>query len=97
MRKWNNRLATIIIVLFLLHALMGSLLLLGLSTISFQPLSWLLLAAVIAHGLLGMIGTLPAVMSGIKTGHWYLRENAVFWTKRISGISIRSADMRRRE
>ena len=67
---------------------MGSLLLLGLSTISFQPLSWLLFAAVIAHGILGMIGTLPAVMSGLKTGHWYLRDNAAFWAQRISGVSI---------
>lgn len=51
MRKWNNILARVIIVLFLLHALMGSLMLLGLSTISFLPLSCLLAMAVAVHGI----------------------------------------------
>ena len=88
MRKWNNILARIIIILFLLHALMGSLMLLGLSTISFLPLSLILLVAVIIHGILGIISTLSAVVSGKKSGHWYLKQNAAFWTKRISGIAI---------
>ena len=88
MRKWNNILARVIIVLFLLHALMGSLMLLGLSTISFLPLSMLLLIAVLIHGILGIMATLSAVADGKETGHWYLKQNAAFWTKRISGIAI---------
>ena len=88
MRKWNNILARVIIVLLFLHALMGSLMLLGLSTISFLPLSGLLFAAVTAHGILGILSTVSAVVSGRRTGHWYLRQNAAFWTKRISGILI---------
>ena len=88
MRKWNNLLARIIIVLFLLHALMGSLMLLGLSNISFKPLSWLLFAAVIAHGVLGILATVQAVKGGRQSGKWYLRQNAVYWTKRFSGLAI---------
>lgn len=88
MRKWNNILARVIIVLFLLHALMGSLLLLGISSISFKPLSWLLLAAVAAHGVLGILATVQAVKGGKKSGKWYLRQNAAYWTKRISGVAI---------
>lgn len=88
MRKWNNILARIIIILFLLHGLTGSLMLLGISTISFPLLAKILLAAVILHGLFGIVSTLPAVASGIKTGRWYFKQNAAFWTKRISGISI---------
>lgn len=88
MRKWNNILARVIIVLFLLHALMGSLMLLGLSTISFLPLSMLLLVTVIIHGILGIMATLSALVSGKETRHWYLKQNATFWTKRISGIVI---------
>ena len=88
MRKWNNILARVIIVLFLLHALMGSLMLLGLSTISFLPLSCLLAMAVAVHGIMGLISTLMAVKSGKASGRWYLRKNAAFWTKRISGIAI---------
>lgn len=88
MRKWNNILARVIIALFLLHALMGSLLLLGLSNISFRPLSWLLLAMVIAHGILGIAATIQAVKSGKNSGIWYLRQNAAYWTKRFSGLAI---------
>ncbi len=88
MRKWNHILARIIIVLFLLHALMGSLMLLGVSKISFLPLSWLLFMAVVIHGIFGIMATLAAVRSGKAAGHWYLKQNATFWTKRISGIAI---------
>ncbi len=88
MRKWNNILARVILVLFLLHALMGSLMLLGLSNISWKPLSWLLLAAVIAHGVLGVLATVQAVKSGKVSGKWYLRQNAAYWTKRFSGLAI---------
>ena len=88
MRKWNNFLVRMILILFLLHALMGSLLLLGLSTISFAPLSWLLLAAVGLHAVFSGIATVHAMQSGKASGKWYLRQNAAFWTKRISGLAI---------
>lgn len=88
MRKWNNRLARIIIILFLLHAFMGSLILLGFSTVSFVWLSWILFTAVIIHGSLGILSTISALKIGRKTKNWYLRKNASFWTKRISGLAI---------
>ena len=88
MRKWNNLLARIILVLFLLHALMGSLMLLGQSSISLKPLSWLLFAAVAVHGVLGVLATVQAVKSGRQSGKWYLRHNAAYWTKRFSGLAI---------
>lgn len=88
MRKCNNILVRIIIALFLLHALMGSLILLGVSTVSFVPLSLILFILVIVHGILGIISTISALKNGKKTGRWYLRENAAFWTKRISGLAI---------
>ena len=69
MRKWNNVLARVIIVLFLLHALMGSLMLLGISRISLKPLSWFLLSTVLLHGILGIISTIPAFKTVKKTGH----------------------------
>lgn len=88
MRRWNNILARVIIVLFLLHALMGSLMLLGMSNISCKPLSWLLLAAVAVHAILGILATVQAVKGGRKSGKWYLRQNAAYWTKRFSGFTI---------
>lgn len=88
MRKWNNILAQVIIVLFLFHALIESLVLLGHSYIPIKPISWLLLAAVIAHGVLGLLATVQAVKSGTASGKWYLRQNAGYWTKRFSGLVI---------
>ena len=88
MRKLNNILARVIIVLFLFHAFTESLMLLGLNTISFFRVSLVLLAVVIAHGIFGIIATLSAIRSGTVTRHWYFRQNAAFWTKRISGVAI---------
>lgn len=88
MRKWNNILAQMIIIIFLLHALMGSFTLLGLSNISFKFLSWFLFAIVIVHGVLGILSTVKAVKSGKSNGKWYLRQNGAYWTKRFSGIAI---------
>lgn len=88
MRKWNNILTRIIILLFLLHGLMGSLLLLGFSTISCTYLSWILFALVLLHGIIGMVSTVTAIKSGKKSGSWYFGQNIAFWTKRISGIAI---------
>ena len=88
MRKWNNILVRIIILLFLLHGLLGSLMLLGLSTVSFAPLSWLLLGTVVLHGILGIFSTISAIKSGQKSHKWYFGKNAAFWTKRISGAAI---------
>lgn len=88
MRKWNHILARIILALFLLHALMGSLMLLGFSTISLAPLSWLLFGTVMIHGVLGIISTFKALKSGKRSGSWYFSENAAFFIKRISGILI---------
>lgn len=88
MRKINNILVHIIIALFLLHGVMGSLILLGVSTISFRVLSYIMLMVVIMHAIISMISTLRALEGGQKSKKWYLRQNAGFWTKRISGLSI---------
>ena len=88
MRKINNILVHIIIALFLLHALMGSLILLGVSRISFRILSYTLLMVVFMHAVISMVSTLRALESGQKSKKWYLRKNTGFWTKRISGLSI---------
>ncbi len=88
MRKWNNILARSIILLVLIHALFGSLMLLGISTVSVKPFSWILFGAVLLHGILGIAATIPSIKSGKKSGRWYFRQNAAFWTKRFSGLAI---------
>ena len=88
MRKWNNILVHIIIVLVFLHGLMGSLMLLGFSKVSLKPLSWILFVTVILHGVLGAFSTFSALKNGKRSGRWYLRQNVGFWTKRVSGFAI---------
>lgn len=88
MRKLNGIIARIVVILFLIHAAMGCFMLQGRSSISCKPLTILLVAAVIVHGILGVISTISAIRSGSKSGKWYLRQNSVFWIKRLSGIAI---------
>lgn len=88
MRRGNHILARIILILFCVHAIMGSLMLLQISEVSIFQLSLLLLALVVIHGVLGLLSTITALKTGKRSGHWYLKENAAFWTKRISGLAI---------
>lgn len=88
MRKWNNRLVMLILVLFLLHGVMGCLELLGISTVSIWQMSWILLLAVVVHAVIGILCTVRSVRSGAGGKKWYLKENTGFWVKRLSGIAI---------
>lgn len=88
MRKWNGRLARIIIVLFLIHAVMGCFMLQGRSSVSCFQVTLLLLFAVLLHAVLGIISTIKAIRSGTGSKKWYIRQNAVFWIKRATGAAI---------
>lgn len=88
MRKFNGILARVVVVLFLIHAMMGCFMLQGRSSVSCFPLTILLLFTVIAHAILGVIATIKSVRSGGISGKWYLKQNKVFWIKRVSGVSI---------
>lgn len=88
MRKWSHRLAWLVLLLCLFHGLTNSFLLLGWSALSVWPVSLLLLGVVLLHAVLGILLTIPPLKSGRASGAWYLRQNAGFWTKRISGLVI---------
>ena len=88
MRKWNGRLAKLIIVLLLLHAMIGSFALMGLSTVHIAPLAYLLAVAVMLHAALGGAATVSALKSGARGSRLHLRENSTFWIKRVTGVAI---------
>ena len=88
MRRLNNILSMAIVSLFVVHALFGALMMLGVCYVMLKPLSRALMAAVCAHALLGIAATASAVRGGARTGAWYLRENAAYWAKRLSGVLI---------
>lgn len=88
MRKINTILAHFILILLLVHAFMGCLLMLGFSSITLKPLSYLLLSVVCLHALLSILSSVSSIRIGFKSGQWYFKENASFWIKRITGIVI---------
>lgn len=88
MRKINSYLVIFILALLAIHGLRGAFALLRLTELQLTSLAYTLLAAVIAHGLLGIAMTKDAIKEGLATGHWYLKENASFWTIRLTGLII---------
>ncbi len=88
MRKINTMLVRLILLLVLMHAFMSCLLMLGLSSITLKPLSYLLLIVVCIHAFLSILSTIPSIQIGIQSGQWYFKENASFWIKRITGLLI---------
>lgn len=88
MKKFNSFLAHLILLLLALHGLTGAFTLLRLTTFTWKPLSYALLAIVLLHGTLGILLSKDAVREGMRTGRWYLKENASFWLVRLSGFII---------
>ncbi len=88
MRKINSYLVIFILALLAIHGLLGAFTLLRLTTLQLTALAYTLLAAVLAHGLLGIAMTKDAIKEGLAHGHWYLKENASFWTIRLTGLII---------
>ena len=88
MRRFNARLIKIILILLLFHALAGAFKLLGLNHLTFKPLSYAMLALILLHGFIGFFLSREAIRAGLESAHWYFRENASFWTGRISGLLI---------
>lgn len=88
MRRWNRRIAKLSMVLMLLHGLLGSYMLLDISTISLKMPARLLFGLVGIHAVLSILLTVEAVRAGSLSRHWYPGLNAGFWIKRITGAAI---------
>ncbi|HAH62782.1 MAG TPA: pilus assembly protein PilX [Treponema sp.] len=88
MRKINTILSAVILAIFLVHGVMGSFLLLGVGTNAATILAWIGFGLILVHAGLGVVLTVQAVREGGKSGRWYLRQNAEFWTRRFSGAAI---------
>jgi hypothetical protein len=88
MRKWNAILSAILIAIFLLHGVMSGFLLIGAGENAGKLLAWIGFALMIVHAVFSAVFTAQTIKSGKATGKWYLRQNALFWTRRISGVCI---------
>ena len=88
MRKWNSIVSLLMVIVFALHAIMGSFMLNGIGSSAGKPLAWIGCVLILAHLVFGVILTVQTIRSGKASGKWYLKQNALFWTRRISGIVI---------
>lgn len=91
MRKWNAIVCLLILVLLGIHAVGGGFQLMGIidggnSVLTY--LAWTMGALLVVHVLFGIKLTIDSIIAGRKSGQFYLRENALFWARRISGIAV---------
>ena len=89
MRKLNTIFSVILIVIFLLHGIFGSLQLLRVN-VNFpgKTLGWIGMAVLAAHTVIGVILTIQTLRASKKNGDNYIKQNALFWTRRASGLAI---------
>ena len=88
MRKWNAILSAAIVALFLAHAILGTLLLLGAGVVILKFLSHGLAGLIAVHTVIGVKLTVDALRVRKRTGAGYFRENALFWARRFSGLAV---------
>jgi succinate dehydrogenase/fumarate reductase cytochrome b subunit len=91
MRKGNAVVSVAILIMFLIHAVGGSFQLMGLmpgGSALMETLSWIMVALVAVHMLIGIILTVKTVHISKRAGVHYWKENIVFWIRRISGFAL---------
>lgn len=88
MRKINTILSVLLLVIFMLHGLMGSFMLLGIGSSAGKILAWIGVAVLAVHTVIGVILTIKTLKISKNAGSSYLKQNAVFWARRASGLAI---------
>lgn len=88
MRKWNAILSAAILVLFILHGVLGAFQLMDMGTALAKGLSHTLLTLVFIHIVIGVKLTYDSVRVWKRTGAPYLKQNTLFWARRVSGLVI---------
>lgn len=88
MRKINSILTAVILVLFIIHGFLGALNMLDVVVVITKVMAWVMVALIAVHVALSCILTAKAIKTWKITGAPYLRENTLFWARRISGIAV---------
>lgn len=88
MRKLNTILSVLLLFICLLHGLMGSFMLLGISSGAGKFLAWIGVGILAAHTVLGLLLTTQTFRASRSGGKLYGKQNALFWARRTSGLAI---------
>ena len=73
---------------FLLHAVMGSVRLLGGNADSMKAVARICIVFVFVHVVLTGVMTVRTLIACKRSGTGYFRQNKLFWARRISGLAI---------
>ena len=85
LRKINRFITIFIFIMFIFHAVLGSLKMFGVSVNIVSILGWITLGFVAIHVLIGTILTFKTLYALKKAKVSYFRGNGLFWARRISG------------
>lgn len=88
MRKINTILSVLLFLIFMIHGVMGSFMLLGVGSSAGKILVWAGMVVLVAHTVIGTILTFQTFKASKKQENNYLKQNAVFWARRASGLAI---------
>ena len=88
MRKLNTILSVLLLVIFLLHGIMGSFMLLGIGSNAGKILAWVGVAVLAVHAGIGIILTVQTLRVEKNSPNHYRKQNAMFWARRASGFAI---------
>ncbi len=88
MRKINAVLTAVIMLIFVLHAVTGSLNMMNIAPIITRIEAYIMLGLICVHVVLSAILSVKSVRVWKTTGAPYFKENILFWTRRLSGVVI---------
>ncbi len=91
MRKLNSILTALIMVLFTIHLIWGSMIITGMtyggSSIA-KGITDLMVTAICLHVIISTILTIQTLLAWRRSGVSYFRQNRLFWIRRISGYAL---------
>ena len=88
MRKLNTILAVLMLLIFMIHGIMGSFMLVGVGSSAGKVLAWIGVAILVVHTAIGILLTVRSLRTAKQAGQKYLKQNNIFWARRASGLAI---------
>ena len=77
MRKWNTILSVLMLLIFMIHG----------SSVG-KILAWIGVGILVVHTVMGTVLTVQSLRAAKHSGKMYLKQNAIFWARRASGMAI---------
>lgn len=88
MRKLNTILSVLMLLIFMIHGIMGSFMLVGVGSSAGKVLAWIGVAILVVHTAIGILLTVRSLRTAKQAGQKYLKQNNIFWARRASGLAI---------